>query len=97
MCDGVNTANVCVQRGQQEKRRWPVQVNEFKTPSAELGSKETPTQGPCHGARESEFMARNGSHHFSVAAGVLGSNETPGRTNSWREVLHTSSALPLQM
>ena len=76
-CHGVNIANLCVQRGRHEKRRWPVQVNEFKTPSAELGSKETPIQGPCHGARESEFMARSGSHHFSVAAGVLGPNETP--------------------
>ena len=45
----------------------PVQVNEFKTPSAELGSKETPIQVPCHGALESEFMARSGSHHFRVA------------------------------
>ena len=76
-CHGVGIANLCVQRGQHGKRRSPVQVNEFKTPSAELGSKETTIQVPRHGARENEFMARSGSHYFSVAAGVLGSNVTP--------------------
>ena len=66
-CHKVNIANLCVQRGQHEKRHWPVQVNEFKTPSAELGSKETSIQRPCHGAQKNEFVARSASHHFRVA------------------------------
>ena len=45
-----------------------MQVNEFKTPSAELGSKETPIQGSC----------RELGHTTSLLQrGVLGSNETP--------------------
>ena len=34
ICHGVNIANLCVQRGRHEKRRWHVQVDEFKVRSS---------------------------------------------------------------
>ena len=75
----MNIANLRVQGDRHVKRRWPVQVNDLKSPSAKPGSKETPIQRTCHGAWGSEFTTRSGSHHFNVAAGGLGSNEMPSQ------------------
>ena len=64
---GVNIADPRAQRSRDEKRHWPEQFSEDKSPWEELGSKGTPTQGPCRRARKDEFVARSGSHHFRVA------------------------------
>ena len=63
----MNIANPGARCGRDEKRHWPEQFSEFKSPWRELGSNETPTQGPCRRARKNEFVARSGSHHFRVA------------------------------
>ena len=63
----MNIANPSARCGWDEKRHWPKQFGEFESPWGELGSNETPTQGPFRRARKNEFVARSGSHHFCVA------------------------------